>query len=62
MQNSYDDMEQVYDATKLFVGITAAVWVFNIIDSYIFFPDQKTMNIKASTINKGLGLSVNVNL
>jgi len=41
MQNSYDTMEKAYDTKQIVLGITAAIWLYNLIDVILFFPGQE---------------------
>lgn len=43
--SSYDDMKSKYKAASITIGITAAVWLYNIFDAYWFFPKQQPVTI-----------------
>jgi hypothetical protein len=61
MEKSYDEMKNTYDYTRIMVGITGVVWLYNILDSILFFPDQSGFEISASEKNGNKRLSLNIN-
>lgn len=58
MIDSYDKMESSYNTMRITAGITVAVWVYNIIDSYIFFPDQSGVRLGGMSNNNISSLSI----
>ena len=62
MQKTYDTMEEKYNTRRIFYSITAALWLYNIVDSYIFFPKQKTIYLSLQSNPEYSRISVNINL
>lgn len=49
MQNSYSEMEDSNSRAKIMFGVTAAVWIYNMVDAVLFFPDLNGMDLTADT-------------
>jgi hypothetical protein len=58
---SYDQMESSYNSMRIAAGVTVVVWLYNIIDAYLFFPDQSGYRISAVSTNNYQGLAISLN-
>jgi TM2 domain-containing membrane protein YozV len=60
MQNNHAKMEDSYNTAVIAAGVTAGMWLYNMIDTILFFPDQKQKIVTVSINNKHPGLSMNL--
>jgi hypothetical protein len=60
MQNSYDPMEKAYDSSRIVMGITLAVWLYNMVDVILFFPGQEGLYLSSNLQNGRNMLSLNL--
>jgi len=49
MQDSYEVMEDAHTRVNIMFGVTAAVWIYNMVDAFLFFPDLGGINLTADT-------------
>jgi TM2 domain-containing membrane protein YozV len=47
MLSSYDNMESTYNSARVAGILTTVIWVYNIVDTYIFFPKQSGVQLDA---------------
>ena len=52
--------EDAQKTSQIMLGVTASLWIYNMIDSYLFFPDQSGMKISAYQKKDIYGMSLNV--
>ena len=62
MQKTYDTMEEKYNTRRIFYSVTAVFWFYNIIDSYLFFPKQKTIYLSLQAYPECFRISCNFNI
>jgi hypothetical protein len=62
MQKTYDVMEEKYNTQRIFYSVTAVLWLYNIVDSYIFFPRQKTIYLSLQIYPDYSRISFNLNI
>ena len=61
MQRSYGDMKDAHSRVNLMFGVMAAVWIYNMVDAYLFFPDLNGMELIANTQAGQTKLGMNIN-
>jgi len=61
LKDSHKGMEDTYNTSRIILGIAATIWIYNIVDSYIFFPKQGTINTNVSANENSGNLSININ-
>jgi hypothetical protein len=63
MQSNYDDMKQKYDYARLFLGLGIGIYLYNILDNILFFPDQnmKKFTVKPSVDKSKMALKLRIN-
>ena len=62
MLSSYDDMESTYNSARIAGILTAVVWVYNIVDTYIFFPKQSGVQLSVYSDDDRVLLSLYLTL
>jgi TM2 domain-containing membrane protein YozV len=60
VQDSYSEMEDANSRFKIMFGVMAAVWIYNMVDAVLFFPDVGGMELTANTKDKHTGLTLSV--
>jgi len=60
MSKSYKSAEDAQKTSQILLGVTAALWIYNIIDSYLFFPDQSGIKISENNNKDTFGMSLNM--
>ncbi len=53
----YDDYKSEVRTTNILVAITAAAWIYNIVDAYVFSPYGDTDAVKKIENNRNLNIS-----
>ncbi|UCF63101.1 MAG: PEGA domain-containing protein [bacterium] len=62
MQKTYDIMEEKYKTRRIFYSVTAVFWLYNIVDSYLFFPKQKTIYLSLQAYPECIRITCNLNI
>jgi hypothetical protein len=62
MQDGYSTMEDAESKSKIMFGIMAAVWLYNVLDAMLFFPDQTGFNLRAETNDLSTQLILSIKL
>ncbi len=62
LKDSHQNMEGTYNKSRIIMGVTAAIWLYNIVDTFLFFPNQGNLNVNVSSNEKRAKLSINLNL
>ena len=61
MNSSYDVMKQKNNISKITLGITLTAWLYNVFDTYFFFPKNKIEQVSISNNNEYSLISFNFN-
>jgi len=51
MQDSYNSMDDAHSRANFMFGVTAAVWIYNMLDVYLFFPEISGTTLTANAHN-----------
>jgi TM2 domain-containing membrane protein YozV len=49
MQDSYGEMDSADSRVKFMFFLTAVIWIYNVVDAYMFFPELSELDLTADT-------------
>ena len=58
MNKSYSSADDAKQVSQVVWGVSAAIWIYNIVDSYLFFPEQSRIDVNAFETNGSYNLSL----
>ena len=60
LKDSHSKMKRTNDLSKVIISLTSILFIYNILDSYLFFPDQTGQSIKVTNNQQQNGFSINI--